>query len=248
MLFDSIYLDSFCVEENEFYRIFYSPDTLYMYDDNFLLLHYQPSLEELKVIEQNLENFAAEAGWNHLKLVWPANTGLSPEVTDYLAQQQYGLEMLELYQLEPNHFSPASLRTDVTVEPVTEATLSLFKQLSYEQDRLIGKAFADQKQALYDRLFAEEEVTLILAFLDGKPVGGMNLIESENTVEIDSLFVIEEKQKQGIGTVIQHYAVKVAGERSIILLADAEDTPRSMYRKQGYTYEGFRIGAQKERF
>ena len=246
MTFEHIYLDSFCVEENEFYSIYYSPDTLYMYDDNFLQLHYQPSLEEFKVIEQNLLDFREDAGWDHLKIIWPQDAGLSPEVTNYLAEKGYGLEMLELYTVQPSDFSPSYIRPEVTVQPVTEDTLPLFKQLSFDQDEEINETFAKQKQALYDRLFEEGNVTLVLAFIEDNQVGGVSMIEAEETVEIDSLFVVDNYQRQGIGAAIQQYVMDTAGKRRVILVADADDSPREMYRKQGYRYEGFQIGAVKE--
>lgn len=34
-------------------------------------------------------------------------------------------------------------------------------------------------------------------------------------------------------------------EKTVILVADGEDTPREMYKKQNYQYHGFRYETQK---
>ncbi|USO12401.1 hypothetical protein K9E69_12680 [Staphylococcus pseudintermedius] len=38
----------------------------------------------------------------------------------------------------------------------------------------------------------------------------------------------------------------IARERPVILVADAEDTAREMYMKQGYTFVSFQYSALKE--
>jgi len=88
MHFADIYINSFCIEENEFYSIYHDEETPYMYDHNFLLLHYQPTLEEFKIIEQNLLDFHEEAGLEHVKFIWPEGTGLTTPVASYLAENE----------------------------------------------------------------------------------------------------------------------------------------------------------------
>src|SRR5699024_7459194 len=100
--------------------------------------------------------------------------------------------------------------------------------------------------SLYDQLFEEENVRLVIAMMEDEPAGGMTVIETAKSVEIDSLFVREQWQRNGIGAAIQQFAMDLAGNRPVILVADADESPREMYQRQGYEYQTFQIGAQKE--
>ena len=64
-------------------------------------------------------------------------------------------------------------------------------------------------------------------------------------MEIDSLSVHPNYQRQGIGTKIQQFVMEHYPKKTIILVADGEDTPREMYTKQGYSYVGKQYNALK---
>lgn len=245
MTFDDIWIDTMIAADNEFYTIYSNPEMPYMYDNNFMLLHYVPTLEEFKIIEQHLKDFHEEEHLQHLKYSWPENEGLTLPVSEYVEKEGYGLQMLELYTIQPGDFIPSSLHPDVSVSYVTEDTLSVFKKISFEQDIDISPFFAEQKQQLYDLQFDMPNIHFVLAFLGDEAVGGVTLIDTDETVEIDSLFVRAEWQQQGIGSAIQAFVMDIAGDRTVLLAADADDTPRLMYLKQGYKCQGFQLSIQK---
>lgn len=244
--FDNITSKTTLIEENEFYKLYHNHDARFMYDYNFMRLKYQPTLEEFRLIEKILLEFHEDMEMDHVKFYWPEDYGFTEPIIDYLSSNGYGIEILELYAIEPKDFSPTKRNTTVTVELVTEETLEAFKQLNRTQDIQISETFAHQKQELYDQDFDDPKVQQVIAYLGQQAVGGVDLLLGEETVEIDNFFVLEDYQRQGIGTEIQHFVMDMAGSRTVILVADAEDTPKDMYVKQNYTYLSYQVGALKE--
>lgn len=230
---------------NDYYTLYHNPLFPFMYEYNFLLLHVVPTLEMFQIIEDHLADFHSKQDILHLKFTWPENEGLTPPVASYLEEAGYGLDMLELYCIHPKDFAPSRLHPTVTLAYVTSETLPLFKQISFEQDAAISASFAEEKKLVYDQQFATSSVQFVLAMIDTEPVGGVTVFETENTVEIDSLFVRDTYQRQGIGASIQAFVMTHASDRIVLLLADASDSPREMYAKQGYVYQGFQISALK---
>lgn len=244
--FDNITSKTTLIEENEFYKLYHNHDARFMYDYNFMRLKYQPTLEEFKLIEKILLEFHEDMEMDHVKFYWPEDYGFTEPLVEYLSTNGYGIEILELYALEPKDFLSSRSNPSVTVEFVTAETLEDFKRINRVQDVNINETFAQQKQELYDLDFDDSSVQQIIAYLDSQPVGGVDLLVREETVEIDNFFVLEEFQKQGIGTEIQKFIMDAAGSRAVILVADAEDTPKDMYLKQNYTYLSYQVGALKE--
>ncbi|MGA5689718.1 GNAT family N-acetyltransferase [Cytobacillus pseudoceanisediminis] len=64
------------------------------------------------------------------------------------------------------------------------------------------------------------------------------MIIKEYTAEIDGLMVHEDFQKKGIGRRLQKSVMDQFKDKTIILVADGEDTPKEMYRRQNYQYLG----------
>lgn len=243
--FRSIHPHADLIEYNEFYELYHNHEAPYMYDYNCMYLEYQPTLEEFRLIEKIQWDFHEDVGLTHLKFYWPQDTGFSQEILDYFVQERYGIQLLELYAIHPSRFNGPRPHPTVTIDFVSKETLSDFKKINYLQDVLIDKEFADQKQGLYDLKFKDGLIQQVIAYVDRQPVGGVDLIIGDETVEIDNLFVNEEMQRQGIATSLQQFAMNTAGDRPVILVADGEDTPKDMYRKQHYQYLGFQVGAQK---
>ena len=72
------------------------------------------------------------------------------------------------------------------------------------------------------------------------------MIESEETIEIDSFGVIKEMRGQGIGRAMQGFVANYAKHKPLILIADGEDTAKEMYIKQGYTFISYCYSVIKE--
>ncbi|GIO24032.1 GNAT family N-acetyltransferase [Oceanobacillus sp. J11TS1] len=123
--------------------------------------------------------------------------------------------------------------------------MEIYLELQYKNDLEFGSEFAKQKANLIKRQFEDRNIRQVLAFYKGTPAGYVELIISDGTVEIDNLTVEPSFRYKGIGSQLQKFAMDAFPNRTVILVADGEDTPREMYQKQNYKYCGFKYEAQK---
>ena len=98
---------------------------------------------------------------------------------------------------------------------------------------------------MQDKPSYKKTVKRLVAYVDNEPVGTVDVIITDETIEIDSFGVIEQFQRQGIGSTIQAYIGNLANERPVILVA-MEKTQKDMYTKQGYMYQSFVYHIVKE--
>lgn len=238
---------STCIDENEFFKQYYNPEAHFRYDSNFFQLKFQPTQKEFELIEEMQEVDHLEKGMQHIKFYWPENTGFTPELMAYFEKNGYEIEYLELYAIQPEEFIASRDTSHIHVKKVTDETLEAFKTISYEEDRLYGEDFAQPKKAFYDWQLKESSITLWMAWIDNKPVGTLTMIDHEETIEIDDVSTIEAYRKQGVATALQQAVMEEAikENKTVILIADGEDTPKDMYQRQGYHYVSYQVGAQK---
>ncbi|MEH7307838.1 GNAT family N-acetyltransferase [Neobacillus drentensis] len=81
------------------------------------------------------------------------------------------------------------------------------------------------------RIFEDPNIHQLLAFYKGIPAGSVEVIISKETADIDGLVVDENFQKKGKGSMLQKFVMEKYDNKTIILVADGEDTPREMYRE-----------------
>jgi len=108
--------------------------------------------------------------------------------------------------------------------------------------------FAAQKLNYYPWFLAENNTTAIAVYIDDKLVAITDIIRLANAYEIDNFQVLDDYQRQGIGSLIQQWVCDkaLAEGKMIILSADADDTPYDMYVKQGYQDQGMQIGLNRK--
>lgn len=242
--FQMLYPYSAEMDRNEFFIQYFNPSALFRYDSNYFHLLYSPSKEEFQLIEDMHWFFSEDNGLGHVKFTWPKDQGLLPETLDYLSEQGYGLEKLELYSIDPAFFKGVTA-DNIQVTKVTHEQLDTFKTLNYIEDMKTSRYFADEKQGFYDLIFSDPLVTMWLALKDDQTVGSCITIEQSETIEIDDVFTLPEHRGQNVASTLQArvMAEGVKRNKRVILAADAEDSVKDMYIKQGYTCEGFQIGA-----
>lgn len=236
------------VEDNEFFQQYTNYEIPNQYDANFVLLKYVPSLEEFKLIEKMNIAYQNSINQSHLKYYWPDNTGLPLEVLDYFADENYQIGMENLYWVTKNEYKNKDTNHSVKIEVVDKSNLKDFLAINYEVDLTYSHTIAEQKQAVYQYQFGLDNVQFVLAAVDGEYVGSVILVSSENFLEIDNLLTKLSYRKQGVASAIIDYTLKQStkNEQRVILIADAEDTPKLMYEKMGFQLAGFRISAVKE--
>lgn len=246
--FQNLNTYSHLLDENEFFRHYFNPDARFKYDSNFFQLKFSPSAPEFELIEEMQIHFSIDNHLSHIKFYWPDNLGIRPDTLDYLSRQNYKLEKLELLTIRPESFQAQSTPSAVRVVEVTADLMDTLKVINYREDLTISEDYAASKGPFYDDLFANQTVVFYMAFYDNEPAGSCIVSESSQAIEIDDLFTVKEFRQKGVATALQQKVMTLAKnkKKSVILAADSEGTPITMYKKQGYNSIGFRIGAHKE--
>ena len=240
LTFENTYTLGNIVDENDLYSHFHYPEMLIRYDSNFINFKTLPSLTEFIEVENYLRNFHLTKGQEHVKFSFPTNIKPPEDLYTYLTEKSYEISFLELYAIQPKNFPLVRNNPDIKIQVVTDENLECLLKLQYKHDLEIGTEFAEQKADLIKRQFSDPDILQILAFYKGSPAGYVDVIISNETVEIDNLSVDEKCQKKGIGSRLQKYVMESFPEKVVLLVADGEDTPREMYRKQNYQYQGFK--------
>lgn len=235
------------IEENDFFMQYTNHDLPDHYNSNFVLLKYNPSLPEFKMIESLHSDYQQAVAQNHLHFYWPENTGFYMDVMSYLSEENYELGKQKLLQIHPENFTYETRRSTVQFQIVTEELLPEFLKLNYAEDLEEGIAYAKHKESFYLYQFQQPHVKFLLASLDDHPVGSMIVISSTNHLEIDNVLTNKAYRKQGVATSMITHVVNEARQKhkTIILVADAEDTAKEMYKKMGFQTIATQIQAQK---
>jgi ribosomal protein S18 acetylase RimI-like enzyme len=243
--FKEIYVLGQVVAEENLYKHIHYPEMLLRYDSNFVEFKRMPSMEEFNTAEVYLRQFHLNHGQKHVKFYFPENEKPAGELVDYMNDAGYYTGFLELYAIDPNEFPFVSLNPDIKIQKVSDRNLDQFLSLQYSQDLVYGSQFASQKQDLHKRNFLNPNLQQLLALYKGIPAGSVDIIIAEKTVEIDNLVVDETYRKKGIGSRLQKFVMENFQNKPVILVADGEDTPKEMYRKQNYQFQGFKYYSQK---
>ncbi|MCM3409721.1 GNAT family N-acetyltransferase [Metabacillus litoralis] len=243
--FEDIYTLGKIVAENDLYRHFHYPEMLVRYDSNFIEFKKLPTLPEFKPVEKYLREYHQKNGQKHVKFYFPANQKPTTELNAYLTDEGYEIGFIELFAILPKDFPALTNNPDIQIEAVTEKNVELYLALQYKHDLEYGSEFAKQKKDLIKRQFKEPHILQVLAYYKGNPAGYVDIIISSETAEIDNLAVEEEFRNKGIASRLQKFVMERFPEKTVILIADGEDTPREMYKKQNYQYCGFKYEAQK---
>ncbi|SET72753.1 Acetyltransferase (GNAT) domain-containing protein [Salinibacillus kushneri] len=243
--FDHIETIGHLIDENDLYKHYHYPEMLIRYDSNFMEFKRMPSLQELKEVEHNQKVYHQQHHQNHIKFEFPDNQKPTFELINYLEKNGYEVGFLELYSIQPKAFPAVEPNPDIKVLEVMDNHFEDFVELQYSQDIKNGKAFAEEKVKLNERQRRDDKYIKVIAYYEGKPAGTMNVILSDQAVEIDDLEVRDEWQRKGIGSRLQRFVMDKFPDSTIILVADGEDTPKEMYQKQNYQYQGFKYEALK---
>lgn len=243
--FEDIYILGNIEAENALYRHFHYPEMLIRYDSNFIEFKVLPSLTEFKEVKNYLRDYHLKKGQKHVKFYFPANIKPTGELIAYITEMYCEIGFLELYAIQPKHFPLVRNNLDIDIQVVTEKDLEVLLELQYKNDLEFGNEFAKQKAELIKRQFEDQKILQVLAFYKKSPAGYVDIIISNETVEIDNLTVEKSFQNKGIGSRLQKFVMDSFPKKVVILVADGEDTPREMYKKQNYKYHGFKYEIQK---
>lgn len=243
--FENIYTVGHIVEENDQYLHVHYPEMLVRYDSNFIEFKSMPSMDQLKEVAAYLREFHLQKGQKHVKFYFPDDERPTAELMEYFKQLEYEFGYLELYAIQPGKFPNVVADQDLEVQAVMDENLEVFLELQYQEDLQFGEEFAKQKINMHKRNFKDPNFMQVIACYKGVSAGSVDVIIADDTVEIDGLNVLETYQKKGIGSRLQRFVMDKFPDKMVILVADGEDTPRDMYRRQGYQYFGFKYEVQR---
>ncbi|MEO4052257.1 GNAT family N-acetyltransferase [Solibacillus sp. CAU 1738] len=242
--FEHIHKLGHIITENEEFQQYHFPEMLSRYSSNFIEFKKMPTLAQFQEREHTLRDFHKQHGQQHIKFSFPVNEMISDDIKVYLTAANYDIGFLELYAISPSEF-PTTKNSTIDVQLVTNDNIDAFLQLQYDADLKYGETFAKEKQAILHHQFLDGSKHQIIAYYAGIPVGSVEIIEQSETAEIDNLFVVEAFQRKGVGSQIQQFVMEKFQNKTVILVADGEDTAREMYQKQNYVYLGFQYEVLK---
>jgi ribosomal protein S18 acetylase RimI-like enzyme len=244
--FNNIYKAGQLTLENELFIHVHNPEILLQYDSNFLKFKKMPTIQEFNEAHLYLRNYHEKRGQKHVKFYFPEGERITAELENHLkSDADFTIGYLELYGIEPANFPAVNENADIKIQMVTTETLDDYLKFQYEQNSIHGNDFAEQKQHQHANNFKNEKMMQVLGFYKDKPAGSVDVIISEDTAEIDALVVHENYQRQRIGSHLQKFVMDQFPDKTIILVADGDDTPKDMYRKQNYQYLGFQYESFK---
>lgn len=227
----------------------HNEEMLLQYDSNFIQFKTMPTISEFEQAEEYLKVFHQKTGQKHLKFIFPENQKFTKELQEHIVSKcYYDVGFTELYAINPREFPVLSPIEDILIQKVTEVNFEDYLQLEYNQDLKYGIDYAKGKTEVYRKNFSNPHFLQIIAYYKGKGAGALEVILGYKTVEIDGIFVIDEYQRKGIAACMQKMVMDLFPDKTIILLADGEDTPKEMYKKQNYQKQGFQYEALKEKF
>ena len=246
--FQKIETHSHKVEENELFIQYSNLELSDRYDSNYLQLKFSPTLEEFKWIEDIQLSYQKSIQQHHLKFVWPDNVGLHTEVLNYFDANNYKIGMQNLYWTTKEFFSLHEINEALSIQEVDDTILEDFMRINLEEDLNQGKSYYDHKKKVYDYQYQLENIKFLIAYLKNIPVGSLILIQSDNFLEVDNVLTVSNyRGKRVASTLLNEVVHAIAKEnQTVILVADAEDTPKEMYEKMNFQYAGFQISAQKD--
>lgn len=191
------------------------------FDSNGMLIKENISIPTLEALAA--EQLQTQA---HAKFVF------APEV-NVPSLAGFTLGELEVYELVAPQFS---INEAVEVCIVDTTTQADFLRIKYEDALAFGEQYAKERDSWLRRVLTTQELTAVIAYLDNEAVGAVELIVQDTTAELDQFFVKPAYQRRGIGSTIQHFIETKYPFHAIFLVADADDTPRDMYQRQGYEH------------
>ncbi|MDW4063022.1 GNAT family N-acetyltransferase [Staphylococcus saprophyticus] len=225
--------------------IYLTPEEPLVYDTNKWVYKRMPTPNSWKLDMAYQQFMHKQQGSSHLAFTFPENENLDQQWLDEIKALEFELGIMELYAIEPQHIHQA-INSEIDVTIVNDETLEDYIAIYRRFAEPYGLAYAQESIQMIRNQFPQENKLRILAYKGELPVGILDLIVSASAMEIDGFGVLDEYQRQGIGSVMQSFVAQIAKDKTIILIADGEDSAKDMYIKQGYIFISYCYQILKE--
>lgn len=253
--FDNMFTLADTYDETELYYFIGNRKVPSMYSNNKIVLDFVPTAEELDILEDNFLDYAYDLNLAYYSFVLPMNQPLAPDLFASIGEVGYEISLTKLMVLDPADFKATTKAKDTYGDRlVLKEVDSSIEQDYFNFNQVFDKAiddsdqFAEQKLNYYPWFLAENNTTALAVYIDEKLVAITDIIRLAHAYEIDNFQVLDDFQRQGIGSLIQQWVCDkaLAEGKMVILSADADDTPYDMYVKQGYQDQGMQIGLNRK--
>lgn len=253
--FDNMFTLADTYDETELYYFIGNRKVPSMYSNNKIVLDFVPTAEELDILEDNFLDYAYDLNLVYYSFVLPMNQPLAPDLFASIGEVGYEISLTKLMVLDPADFKGTTKAKDTYGDRlVLKEVDASIEQDYFNFNQVFDKAiddsgqFAAQKLNYYPWFLAENNTTALAVYIDDKLVAITDIIRLAHAYEIDNFQVLDDYQRQGIGSLIQQWVCNkaLAEGKMVILAADADDTPYDMYVKQGYQDQGMQIGLNRK--
>ena len=233
--FKNIHSKAKVAVETDKYIIYHTLKSKLNFSGNYLLMKKEAeTIEELEYYIMACKNFFKDKGVEYIHIASPESKKIPKKLNKYLKKEGYNEISLDLYHLDINNFIEQE-ETNFKVEYLQKIDLSNYLKFQYKIDieSSNGEWAEHNQELLYDEI-RSENIKQLVAKDEDKIVAAVNIIVKTDYFEIDNLYVSEEYRRKGIAMQLLSYAVKNENKSNIILVADANDTPKYMYEKVGF--------------
>ena len=216
--FKDIYSRAKSVVETDSYVIYQTLKSKLYFSGNYLLMKKEPTtIEELEYYISSCRNFFRDKGVNFIHLAAMENVTLSRKLKRYLKKESFSEINLNLYYLNTRNFVEQE-PSDFAVEYLQKIDLNRYLKFQYKIDiEASNEEWAEHNQTLlYEN-------------------GSANIIVKNNFFEIDNLYIAPEYRNRGIAKHIISFAINNERKENVILVVDANDTPKYMYENMGFS-------------
>lgn len=253
--FDNMFTLADTYDETELYYFIGNRKVPSMYSNNKIVLDFVPTAEELDILEDNFLDYAYDLNLAYYSFVLPMNQPLAPDLFASIGEVGYEISLTKLMVLDPADFKATTKAKDTYGDRLVLKEVDSSIELDYFNfNQVFDKAiddsgqFAAQKLNYYPWFLAENNTTALAVYIDDKLVAITDIIRLAHAYEIDNFQVLDDYQRQGIGSMIQQWVCDkaLAEGKMVVLEADADDTPYDMYVKQGYQDQGMQISLNRK--
>ncbi|MFV8261148.1 GNAT family N-acetyltransferase [Aerococcus viridans] len=253
--FDNMFTLADTYDETELYYFIGNRKVPSMYSNNKIVLDFVPTAEELDILEDNFLDYAYDLNLAYYSFVLPMNQPLAPDLFTSIGEVGYEISLTKLMVLDPADFKATTKAKDTYGDRlVLKEVDSSIEQDYFNFNQVFDKSiddsgqFAAQKLNYYPWFLAENNTTALAVYIDDKLVAITDIIRLAHAYEIDNFQVLDNYQRQGIGSMIQQWVCDkaLAEGKMVVLEADADDTPYDMYVKQGYQDQGMQISLNRK--
>ena len=114
--------------------------------------------------------------------------------------------------------------------------LNRYLKFQYKIDiEASNEEWAEHNQTLLYENIRSESIKQLVAKDGEKIIGSANIIVKNNFFEIDNLYIAPEYRNRGIAKHIISFAINNERKENVILVVDANDTPKYMYENMGFS-------------